>query len=121
MKPNVRLSTAIGGLQRKYQADDSTVREVVGTALQAGMGPESFEMIYKNIAYDREQQARAGGDGQPTGPRGRREAAKTRSQQLDRQRTIRQQCGWAAARGFRWNHVHPRSLRSCPQNEHGVG
>ena len=79
---NVRLSSAIGGLQRKYQADESTVREVVGTALQAGMGPESFEMIYKNIAYDREQQARQAAMANRQTQEAQREAAKTRNGQL---------------------------------------
>ena len=53
------LRAAIGGLQQRYQLDESTVREVVSTALQARMGPESFDMIYKNIAFDRAQSARA--------------------------------------------------------------
>jgi len=53
------LRAAIGGLQQKYQLDDGTVREVVSTALQSRMGPESFEMIYKNLAFDRAQSARA--------------------------------------------------------------
>lgn len=53
------LRAAIGGLQQRYQLDEATVREVVGTALQARMGPESFDMIYKNIAFDRAQSARA--------------------------------------------------------------
>lgn len=53
------LRSAIGGLQQRYQLDDATVREVVGTALQSRMGPESFEMIYKNLAFDRAQTAQA--------------------------------------------------------------
>lgn len=53
------LRAAIGGLQQRYQLDESTVREVVTTALQSRMGPESFDMIYKNIAFDRAQSARA--------------------------------------------------------------
>lgn len=53
------LRAAIGGLQQRYQLDDATVREVVGTALQSRMGPESFEMIYKNLAFDRAQTAQA--------------------------------------------------------------
>ena len=55
----ITLRTAVGGLQTKYNLDEATVREVVGTALQHRMGPESFEMIYKNMAFDRAQQARA--------------------------------------------------------------
>jgi hypothetical protein len=53
------LRAAIGGLQQRYGLDDSTVREVVSTALQSRMGPESFEMIYKNLAFDRAQSAQA--------------------------------------------------------------
>ena len=101
-----RLNAAIGGLQRKYQADDSTIREVVGTALQARMGPESFEMIYKNIAYDREQQARAQAMATRQAQEAQREAAKTTRSAACRQRTIRQRCGRSAARCFRWT--------SCP-------
>jgi hypothetical protein len=76
------LQTAIGGLQRKYQADESTVREVIGVALQAGMGPESFDMIYKNVAYDREQQARARAMAERQAQEAQREAAKARGTQL---------------------------------------
>ena len=79
---NETLNTAIGGLQRKYQLDESTVRQVVSTALQANMGPESFEMIYKNIAFDRAQQARAAAQADRAEQQRRREAAKERSSQL---------------------------------------
>jgi len=54
-----QLRTAIGNLQQRYQLTDSDTREVVSTALQAGMGPAAFDMVWKNIAYDRAQQARA--------------------------------------------------------------
>jgi len=77
-----RLQAAVGGLQRKYQADETMVREVIGTALQAGMGPESFEMIYRSVAYDREQQARAAAMAERQAQEAQREAAKTRGQQL---------------------------------------
>ena len=77
-----QLQMAIGGLQRRYQADDSIVREVIGVALQSGMGPASFEMIYKNIAYDRDQQARAAAMAERQAQEAQREAAKTRGQQL---------------------------------------
>ena len=52
------LRAAVGGLQRKYNLDEATTREIVGQALQAGRGPESFEIIYKSIAFDRANQAR---------------------------------------------------------------
>jgi len=77
-----QLRAAIGGLQRKYQLNDTDVREVVGTALQHRMGPESFEMIYKNIAYDREQQARATAMANRQAQEAQREADKQRGQQL---------------------------------------
>lgn len=76
------LRAAIGGLQRKYQLDDATTRQVVGTALQANMGPESFEMIYKNLAFDRAQQMRAAAQQQRGEQTRQREAAKERSSQI---------------------------------------
>ena len=53
------LQRTIGGLQQRYNLDQSTIREIIGTALQTNRGPESFEMIYKNLAFDRAQAARA--------------------------------------------------------------
>lgn len=53
-----QLRTTISGLQQRYQLNDSDVREVVSTALQQGMGPQAFEMIWKNIAFDRAMSAR---------------------------------------------------------------
>lgn len=76
------LRAAIGGLQRKYQLDDSTVQEVVSTALQANMGPGAFEMIYKNIAFDRAQRGRELAAQQRAEQTAQREAAKARGQQL---------------------------------------
>lgn len=76
------LRAAIGGLQRKYQLDDSTVQEVVSVALQANMGPGAFEMIYKNIAFDRAQRAREMALAQRAEQNQQREAAKARGQQL---------------------------------------
>ena len=79
---DVTLRAAVGGLQRKYQLDDTTVQEVVSTALQAGMGPGQFEMIYKNLAFDRAQRARELGVQQRAEQNQQREAAKARGQQL---------------------------------------
>jgi hypothetical protein len=79
---NETLRAAVGGLQRKYQLDETTVQEVVSTALQAGMGPGAFEMIYKNIAFDRAQRARELAMQQRTEQNAAREAAKARGQQL---------------------------------------
>ena len=77
-----QLQLAIGGLQRKFQLDDTTVREVVGVALQNRMGPEAFEMIYKNLAFDRAQQARAAAEVQRRERDAQREVNRERSQQL---------------------------------------
>lgn len=54
-----QLRSTIGGLQQRYQLDQATTREVVGRALQMGMGPQQFEMIYQSIAFERAQAARA--------------------------------------------------------------
>jgi hypothetical protein len=50
---NEQLRATVGNLQQRYQLSESDVREVVSSALQQGMGPESFEMIWKNLAFDR--------------------------------------------------------------------
>jgi hypothetical protein len=50
---NEQLRTTIGQIQQRYQLSENDVREVVQTALQRGMGPESFDLIWKNIAFDR--------------------------------------------------------------------
>jgi hypothetical protein len=50
---NEQLRTAVGNVQQRYQLSENDVREVVSTALQRGMGPESFDLIWKNIAFDR--------------------------------------------------------------------
>lgn len=76
------LRAAIGGLQQKYQLDDATVKEVVGTALQARMGPESFEMIYKNLAFDRAQSARAQAQAQRAAQEAQRGARGAAASQL---------------------------------------
>ena len=48
-----QLYAAIGGLQQRYQSDDDTVREVVGRALQMGVGPDSFDTVYKSMAFEK--------------------------------------------------------------------
>jgi len=50
---NEQLRTTVGQLQQRYQLNENDVREVVSTALQRGMGPEGFDLIWKNIAFDR--------------------------------------------------------------------
>jgi len=79
---DTRLRMAIGGIQQRYNLDEATTREIVSTALQARMGPESFEMIYKNIAFDRAQAARAQMQAQRSQSDSQREAAKANGQQL---------------------------------------
>ncbi|HEX5016000.1 MAG TPA: hypothetical protein VFX15_00265 [Actinomycetes bacterium] len=76
------LRTAISGLQSKYQADDATIREVIQTALQANMGPASFDMIYKNIAFDRAHTAREQAQQQRAQLEEQRRAAGERASQL---------------------------------------
>lgn len=58
------LRVAIAGLQSRYGVDDSVVREVVGRTLQMGLGPQAFDMVYKNVAYDRAMAARAAAEQQ---------------------------------------------------------
>jgi hypothetical protein len=77
-----QLRTAIGGLQQKYQLDQATAREVVGRALQQGMGPAQFEMIYQSIAFERAQQARAAAQAERQQREQQRAAAKETGQQL---------------------------------------
>lgn len=50
---DAQLQAAIGGLQQRYQIDDNAVREVVGRALQMGVGPESFDTVYKSMAFEK--------------------------------------------------------------------
>ena len=50
---NEHLQATIGSIQQRYQLSQNDVQQVVSTALQQGMGPEAFEMIWKNIAFDR--------------------------------------------------------------------
>lgn len=52
-----RLMRSVQGLKQQFQIDDDQAREVVGTALQMGMGPEMFPMIYQSIAYQKQQAA----------------------------------------------------------------
>jgi hypothetical protein len=79
---DARLRMEIGGIQQRYNLDEATTREIVFTALQNRMGPESFEMIYKNIAFDRAQAARAQMQAQRSQSDLQREAAKANGSQL---------------------------------------
>lgn len=51
------LSRAVGGLKSQFQIDDDQARAVVGRALQMGVGPDMFSMIYQSMAYQAGQQA----------------------------------------------------------------
>jgi hypothetical protein len=79
---DAHLRGAIGGLQTRYQADDATVREVVAQALQLQVGPDAFEMIYKNIMYDRAMQARAAAQQKRAAEDQQRQAAAQRAGQV---------------------------------------
>lgn len=57
-RAEAHLQQAVGALKDRYQADDAIIREVVGQALQNGQGPDSFDMIYKSVAFDRAVAAR---------------------------------------------------------------
>jgi hypothetical protein len=50
-----RLQHAIGGLKQEFQATDEDARQVVAHALNMGVGPEMFPMIYQAMAYQRQQ------------------------------------------------------------------
>ena len=76
------VRSAIGGLQSRYQADQPTIRQVIQTALQSNMGPDSFDMIYKNIAFDRAHQARQLAQQQRQQQEEQRRAAGERASQL---------------------------------------
>lgn len=76
------LRSAISGLQSRYQADEATIRQVIQTALQSNMGPASFDMIYKNIAFDRAHTARQQAEQQRTQQEQQRRAAGERASQL---------------------------------------
>ena len=49
------LREQIGRLQQTYQIGDDEVRAVVGQALEMGVGPEAFPMIYQSMAFQKLQ------------------------------------------------------------------
>jgi hypothetical protein len=49
------LRSQVAVLKQTFQVDDDTVREVVGQALNMGVGPEAFPMIYQALAYQKLQ------------------------------------------------------------------
>ena len=44
---------AVGGLKQEFQIDDDEAKQVVGTALKMGYGPQAFPMIYQAMAYQK--------------------------------------------------------------------
>ena len=54
---DMRLQAAVSGLKQQYQIGDEQVRAVVGKALEMGVGPEMFPMIYESMAYQMQTQA----------------------------------------------------------------
>ena len=85
------------------------------------MGPESFEMIYKNIAYDREQQARAAAMANPTSPRGAAGGSQgvevSSLSATDRPPTVR----GVRSRGLPMDIMSIREAYEAALREHGVG
>lgn len=49
------LRNQVEGLKQQFQVDDNEVREIVGQALQMGVGPEMFPMIYQARAFQKAQ------------------------------------------------------------------
>jgi hypothetical protein len=76
------LRTTVGQLQQRYQLKEDDVREVVSTALQRGMGPDSFDMIWKNIAFDRAMTAQQQMAARQAAANQQRQAAGQNAQQL---------------------------------------
>lgn len=79
---NEQLRSAVGSIQQRYQLSENDVREVVSTALQARMGPESFDMIWKTIAFDRAQTAQAQAQARTAAQNAQRQAAGANAAQL---------------------------------------
>ena len=52
---NQVLTSAVNGLQQQYGASEDDSREVVRQALQMGLGPQAFPMIYGNMQYQKVQ------------------------------------------------------------------
>lgn len=54
-----RLARSVNALKQQYQIDDDQVRAVVGKALELGVGPDMFPMIYESMAFQMQRQATA--------------------------------------------------------------
>jgi len=79
---NEHLRTTVGQLQQRYQLSQDDVREVVSSALERGMGPDSFEMIWKNIAFDRAMTVQQQHAARQAAANQQRQAAGQNAQQL---------------------------------------
>lgn len=79
---NEQLRSAVGHIQQRYQLSENDVREVVSTALQARMGPEAFDMIWKTIAYDRASTAQSQAAARTAAQNAQRQAAGANAAQL---------------------------------------
>lgn len=56
-----QLGRAISGLQKEYGVDDAMTREVVRAALNMGVGPDQFPMIYQALAFQKMQAGQQAG------------------------------------------------------------
>ena len=80
-----QLDRAVNGLRSQFQLSDEDLREVVGTAMQMGLGIEAFPLIYKTMQFDRinaRVQAHRTEQERVKAETARREAAKTQASQI---------------------------------------
>lgn len=114
------LRTAIGGLQQRYQADEPTVREVISQALQSNLGPESFDMIYRSIAFERAQQARAQAQQQRQESEAQRQQAGLRASQLVGNGSSANGAGGPLQPNTSDGHLSIAEAFEAAEREHGV-
>ncbi len=74
-----RLGMAVGQLKAQFSINDDQARAVVGQALQMGVGPEMFPVIYQAMAYQATQQAQAQHTAEQAAEVQRRQAAAQRA------------------------------------------
>ena len=79
---NEHLQATVGSIQQRYQLSQNDVREVVSTALQQGLGPESFDTIWKSIAFDRAMTLQQQNAQRQAAANAQRQAAGANAQQL---------------------------------------
>ena len=109
----------VGALRQKYQLDDATVQETIGIALQAGLGPGQLEMVYKNLAFDRAQQARALAQQQHGEQQAQRRAASANAQQLISSGSSANSAGAPMNNGASDGHMSIREAFDAAIDEHG--